>query len=94
MTRACAGILIVLCFGCADPEPREASSPEPPPDPLAAELVQNLLNPFAVQLSREEIEAACADPARACELYQALREGRAVIQEDPLARASQAPPRP
>jgi hypothetical protein len=96
VNRACAGILI-LCLGCAEPQPAKAPSPERPPDPFAAELVENLLNPPMVQPSREQMEAikarTCADPASACELYEALRNGRAVIQEDPPARADETPPR-
>jgi hypothetical protein len=108
VTRASAGILILLCLGCADRESAETPSAKPQPERFAVEnllnphagplsgeemevterfAVESLLNPHAAPLSREEMEAikarVCADPASACEMYKALREGRADIQLDP-----------
>jgi hypothetical protein len=84
VTRASAGILILLCLGCADRDSAETPSAKPQPERFA---VENLLNPHAAPLSGREMQVikarVCADPASACEMYKALREGRADIQLDP-----------
>ncbi len=81
MTGARAGVLVLLFSVCVDPEPAEAPAPKPPPDPLAAELVESLLRPGGPP-SPEDVARACADPARACDLYRALRQGRAAVELD------------